>query len=410
MQEKMFRLMLETGIIILLSSILWAANPSQSKLDIQLKSLVRHGSVLIANEQQVLYRYPPNKNPLLIPASVLKYATALSALHYFGSEYSFNTEFYIDQNHSLVIKGKGDPFLVSEEWQRIAQQISLLPDVPKKMQGLFFDTSLFSEKIKIPGISFSNNPFDAHNGALVVNFNTVFVKVDSKGHVTSAEKQTPLTPLARSLAKKLSPGTHRISIQPNLSFTYSGELIKSFFRKEGFSFENKNVALRSVRNGDHLFYTHSNILTLKEVIAGMLRFSNNFTANQLLLTVGLQRYGPPATLEKGTRALTEYLRQEVKLPKEQFKLVEGSGISRKNRLTPEAIWQLLKDFAPYQDLLQEDNGVLLKTGTLRGVYTMAGYLPGTQPLYFAILLNQSQNYRNKILQILLSTDFSAGKF
>lgn len=410
MQEKMFRLMLGTGIIILLSSVLWAANPSQSKLDIQLKSLVRHGSVLIANEQKVLYRYPPNKNPLLIPASVLKYATALSALHYFGSEYSFNTEFYIDQNHSLVIKGKGDPYLVSEEWQQIAQQISLLPDVPKKMQGLFFDTSLFSEKIKIPGISFSNNPFDAHNGALVVNFNTVFVKVDSKGHVTSAEKQTPLTPLARRLAKKLSPGTHRISIQPNLSFTYSGELIKSFFRKEGFSFKNKNVALRSVRNGDHLFYTHSNILILKEVIAGMLRFSNNFTANQLLLTVGLQRYGPPATLEKGTRALTEYLRQEAKLPKEQFKLVEGSGISRKNRLTPEAIWQLLKAFAPYQDLLHEDNGVLLKTGTLRGVYTMAGYLPGTQPLYFAILLNQSQNYRKKILQILLSTDFSAGKF
>ncbi|MBT4630449.1 MAG: penicillin-binding protein 4, partial [Deltaproteobacteria bacterium] len=93
-----------------------------------------------------------------------------------------------------------------------------------------------------------------------------------------------------------------------------------------------------------------------------------------------------------------------------FKLVEGSGISRKNRLTPEAIWQLLKAFAPYQYLLHEDNGVLLKTGTLRGVYTMAGYLPGTQPLYFVILLNQSQNYRNKILQILLSTDFSAGKF
>jgi len=110
MQEKMFRLILGTGIIILLSSVLWAANPSHSKLNIQLKSMVGNGSVLIANEQQVLYRYPPNKNPLLIPASVLKYATALSALHYFGSEYSFNTEFYIDQNNSLIIKGKGDPF------------------------------------------------------------------------------------------------------------------------------------------------------------------------------------------------------------------------------------------------------------------------------------------------------------
>ena len=410
MQEKIFKFLLGTGIIILLSSVLRAVNPSQSELDSQLKSLVSHGSVLIANEQQVLYRYPPNKNPLLIPASVLKYATALSALHYFGSEYSFNTEFYIDQNHSLVIKGKGDPFLVSEEWERIAQQISLLPDVPKKMQGLFFDTSLFSEKIKIPGLSFSNNPFDAHNGALVVNFNTVFVKVDSKGHVTSAEKQTPLTPLARRLAKKLSPGTHRISLQPNLSFTYSRELIESFFLKEGFSFEGKKVALRSVRNGDHLFYTHSNILTLKEVIEGMLRYSNNFTANQLLLTVGLQRFGPPATLEKGTRAFSEFLDKELKIPLDQFLLVEGSGISRKNRLTPDSIWQLLKAFVPHQELLHGENDVLLKTGTLSGVYTMAGYLPGMSPLFFVILLNQPNNSRDKILKILLATDFSAGKF
>ena len=158
------------------------------------------------------------------------------------------------------------------------------------------------------------------------------------------------------------------------------------------------------------FYTHSNILTLKEVIAGMLLFSNNFTANQLLLTVGLQRFGPPATLEKGTRAYTEYLEKELKIPLDQFLLVEGSGISRKNRLTPEAIWLLLKAFAPHQELLQGDNDVLLKTGTLSGVYTMAGYLPGTNPLFFVILLNQPQNTRDKILKILLATDFSASKF
>jgi len=71
---------------------------------------------------------------------------------------------------------------------------------------------------------------------------------------------------------------------------------------------------------------------------------------------------------------------------------------------------LLKAFAPHQDLLQGDNDVLLKTGTLSGVYTMAGYLPGTNPLFFVILLNQPQNTRDKILKILLATDFSAGKF
>ena len=410
MQGKTLRLMLGTGFIYLFSSVLWAANPAQTKLNIQLKSLVSNGSVLVASEQRVLFRYPPKIKPLLVPASVLKYATALAALHYLGPDFSYSTEFYLDQNHSLVIKGSGDPYLVSEEWQRIAEQISLLPNLPKKLKSVFFDTTLFSEKINIPGIAISNNPFDARNGALVVNFNTVYLKVDSNGFVTSAEEQTPLTLLAGRLGKKLTPGTHRISIPPDLSFTYAGELVQSFFRREGFSFSSKKVALRSVSSGDRLVYTHRNILTLKEVIAGMLRYSNNFTANQLLLTVGIQHYGPPATLEKGTRALAEYLQKELVISKEQFMLVEGSGISRKNRLTPEAIWHLLRAFAPYQNLLHGDNGILFKTGTLSGVYSMAGYLPGRDPLYFVILLNQPKNKRDKILKILLATDFSSGEF
>ena len=91
-------------------------------------------------------------------------------------------------------------------------------------------------------------------------------------------------------------------------------------------------------------------------------------------------------------------------------LVEGSGISRKNRLTPGAIWHLLRAFAPYQNLLHGDNSILFKTGTLSGVYSMAGYLPGRDPLYFVILLNQPKNKRDKILKILLATDFSSGEF
>ena len=136
-----------------------------------------------------------------------------------------------------------------------------------------------------------------------------------------------------------------------------------------------------------------------------MRYSNNFTANQLLLTVGIQRYGAPATLEKGERAIAEYLRKELKIPANQFVLVEGSGVSRNNRLTPEAIWMLLKAFEPYKNLLHGDNGFLLKTGTLRGIYTMAGYLPGRKHLYFMILLNQPQNFRDEILEILSKSDF-----
>ena len=410
MQGKTLIMKLGTVIILLSSSVLWAANTSQTKLNFQLKSLVRNGSVLVAREQRVLYRFPSKIKPLLIPASVLKYATALAAFYHLGSEFRFSTKFYLGQKKSLVIKGSGDPFLVSEEWQRIAEQINLLPDMPKKLKNVFFDISLFSNNIKIPGIEHTNNPFDAQNGALLVNFNTVYLKVDSKGFVTSAEDQTPLTSLAVRLGKGLTPGLHRISIPPDLSLIYAGELVQSFFRRKGFSFGSKKVGLRNVISADRLVYTHRNISTLKEVTDGMLRFSNNFTANQLFLTIGVQRYGPPATLEKGTLALEEYLHKGLAISKEQFFVVEGSGISRKNRLTPEAIWQLLRAFVPYKNLLHGVNGVLFKTGTLSGVYTMAGYLPSRDPLYFVIMLNQPKNKRDKILKILLATDFSSGEF
>ena len=405
-QGKIHYLAFAVGFLFSFSSVSWAANPAQTQLDLKLKSLVSRGGVLVANDQHVLYRYPPKSNPLLVPASVLKLATALAALHYLGPEFRYRTDFYLAENRSLGIKGRGDPFLVSEVWQRIAQKLSRFPEVPKQLSGVFFDTSLFSREINIPGIEFSRNPYDARNGALVVNFNTVFLKKDETGNITSAEEQTPLTPLAHRLGKKLSPGIHRISIPHKSGISYAGELVQAFLAHSGFSFDSGKVTIRPVISGDHLIYSHRNSSTLAELIAGMLRYSNNFTANQLLLSVGLKRYGAPATLEKGIRALEEYLHNQLGIPEKQFRVVEGSGISRKNRFTPETVWKILKAFSVHKNLLNRENGILFKTGTLHGISTMAGYLPGSKPLYFVILLNQQKNRRDKILKLLLATDFS----
>ena len=69
--------------------------------------------------------------------------------------------------------------------------------------------------------------------------------------------------------------------------------------------------------------------------------------------------------------------------------------------------ELLKAFVPYQHLLPREKKIPYKTGTLRGVYSMAGYLSSDDPLYFVILLNQKKNHREKIRDILLSIDFSS---
>lgn len=407
MQEKTLLTILAACIIVLFSSVLWAATSFKGELDKKFSKLIKNGSVTVASDNWILYRYPPKQNPLVVPASVQKYATALAAMHYFGSQFRFSTEFYMDQNNELGIRGHGDPFLVSEEWQKIAEKLSDLPAVPKISQGLFFDTSLFEKNIQIPGIKYSLNPYDARNGALVVNFNTVYLKVDKNGAISSAEEQTPLTPLTKHLGKKLPSGIHRISIPPESGFAYAGELLQAIFLRHGLSFKNSKVSLRQVSSAGQLVYRHYNNLNLQDLIAGMMLYSNNFTANQLLLTTGMKRFGSPASLKKGRLAVKEYLTKELGISADQFRIAEGSGISRENRLTPDAVLLLLKAFLPYQHLLPREKKIPYKTGTLRGVYSMAGYLSSDDPLYFVILLNQKKNHREKILNILLSTDFSS---
>ena len=57
------------------------------------------------------------------------------------------------------------------------------------------DASYYPSNLRIPGIEDTNNAYDALNSALAVNFNTIYA-VRSRNKVRSAEKQTPITPLA----------------------------------------------------------------------------------------------------------------------------------------------------------------------------------------------------------------------
>jgi D-alanyl-D-alanine carboxypeptidase/D-alanyl-D-alanine-endopeptidase (penicillin-binding protein 4) len=120
----------------------------------------------------------------------------------------------------------------------------------------------------------------------------------------------------------------------------------------------------------------------------MLKYSTNFTANQLFLTLGVHRFGEPATVEKGQLAMRECLTNSVGW--RDFHVEEGSGLSRKNKVSGQQMTSLLRSFERYKFLLPEQQGFFAKTGSLRGVNSLAGYfyVPGNQdPLRFSILIN-----------------------
>jgi D-alanyl-D-alanine carboxypeptidase/D-alanyl-D-alanine-endopeptidase (penicillin-binding protein 4) len=91
----------------------------------------------------------------------------------------------------------------------------------------------------------------------------------------------------------------------------------------------------------------------------------------------------------------ELVRQLGQVTADAFVQVEGAGLSRSNRVTVQAMLHLLNRFRPHIDLLKKERGAAVKTGTLTGVYNLAGYLPNGQA--FVILLNQANNTRAEVL-------------
>jgi D-alanyl-D-alanine carboxypeptidase/D-alanyl-D-alanine-endopeptidase (penicillin-binding protein 4) len=136
-----------------------------------------------------------NETKNRIPASILKVFTSLVAIHYLEPEHRYRTEFFIDNNSNLKIKGFGDPLLISEIVLEISRLLAALLGPSLIINDLIVDDSYFSQPLTIPGVSSSSQPYDAPNGALCVNFNTVFFKHTPSGYV-SAEDQTPLLPYA----------------------------------------------------------------------------------------------------------------------------------------------------------------------------------------------------------------------
>lgn len=360
-------------------------------------SIFEDGGYLVVKEGRIVAARNPER--LLIPASTWKIATALLALERLGPDFRFATHFHLAQG-DLFIRGFGDPLLISEEVELIAARLAALG--VKEINDIVLDDSFFQlERERPTGAGVSLRSYDAANGALVVNFNTINIQVDHQGVVTSAEAQTPTLPVMKTRAPGLAPGTHRINLsqQRQESRRYSGELFRELLLGHGVRV---NGAVRAglVPAGVEPVYRHHSTRPLTETVAAMLLYSNNFIANQLLLACGAATFGPPATWEKGRESLRIHL-QEMGLKAGSFMVDEGSGLSRENRITPAALLLLLERFRPYAQLLPAERGRLLKSGTLTGVYAFVGYFHNGQTLDpFVLILNQSANRRERALDLL----------
>jgi D-alanyl-D-alanine carboxypeptidase/D-alanyl-D-alanine-endopeptidase (penicillin-binding protein 4) len=378
------------------------------------------------------------------PASVMKLVTTYAALDVLGPAYTWQTRAWADGPISrgvltgnLYLQGGGDPLLNIERWWRFVSD--LRQSGLRRIDGdVFIDNGYFAPNADSPG-DFDGRPWRTYNvlpDALLVNLqsaefivrpavsgNGIDVEVDPRpdnlvidnrarlvggrcrGSARGVAITTPASDPNRivvtgQLASSCGPQIARRVVMAAPEFAY-GTFV-SLWKQQGGEITGGMARGRTPAGARLLLKQDS--LTLTEIVRVTNKFSSNAMARTLLLTLGAEKYGAPATPAAGARAVDEWLtRQGLVFP--EFVLGNGSGLSREARISADNLTRLLiaawnGRYAPeYLTSLPlggldgtlkkryagmpEGNRIRMKTGTLNGTSSLAGYITGADGRHYA---------------------------
>jgi D-alanyl-D-alanine carboxypeptidase/D-alanyl-D-alanine-endopeptidase (penicillin-binding protein 4) len=381
----------------------------------------------------------------------MKMFTSAMALKKVGPDYRFHTRLYTVGKikgtvltGDLYIKGFGDPSLVSEQMWILVNELKNLP-ITKIEGNIIADNSYFDGQGMLKTWSSYKGPeaYLAPTGALSFNFNTVTVYVEPAKNLGGRPRVVvdPDIDYFRVRNKALTTGSKRsrrklivtrlerkhhdeILIKGRvpknvarkkfyLNVTdpqrYTASAFKRYLHQAGVQVTGK-VKLGRVPEGATLVIDHESP-PLGRVLRGLNKFSNNFIAEQILRTLAAQFIGEPGTTENGVLLLQDYM-QELGFNPDQYRMVDGSGLSKANLITPDQVIALLEDahsdlsifpeFISALGVMGLDGSVVdrmdhnkdaqkirVKTGTLNNVSALSGYFQSqdSERFAFSILLN-----------------------
>ncbi|MBT8103760.1 MAG: D-alanyl-D-alanine carboxypeptidase/D-alanyl-D-alanine-endopeptidase [Gammaproteobacteria bacterium] len=383
------------------------------------------------------------------PASTIKLLTTLVALDILGPTYRWKTDVfalgemqgeYLDGD--LLLKGYGDPFLVTERVWQFLREIRFA-GVREISGDLLIDDSYFDVGDYDPG-AFDRQPLRAYNvapNALLMNFKVVryWFEPDHALNAVNVRLEPALDNLTVENQLGLASGRCRgyqrgITISTNEledEVTFSGKfpngckryamdraalshnefvygLFRLLWRESGGEFDGgwKNVVAET--ESEPLVSFES--LPLSEMIARVNKHSNNVMARQLLYTLSAEVNGEPGT-EKGGRAVIANWLTDNGLESCKLALENGAGLSRNARITAADMGSLLT-FAWRQPYMPEYvasmsisglDGTLsrrfqgtdiigkahLKTGSMDDVSAVAGYLQSRSGRRYAVVAVQN---------------------
>lgn len=385
------------------------------------------------------------------PASTIKLLTTLVGLDVLGPTYAWRTDVYAlgeikdgRLKGDLLIKGHGDPFLVTERvWQllRRVRQAGV-----REISGdLVLDDSYFDVDDYDPA-AFDRQPLRAYNvapNALLMNFKVVRywfepnhaannVKIRMDPMLTNLDVENRLSLVNGScrgyqrgitvttnsgvdemtFSGKFPNGCKRYAMDRAVlgHMEYAHGLFSSLWRESGGVFEGTWKSALAPQDIEPLVEFES--LPLADVITRINKHSNNVMARQLLYTLSAEVLGEPGTEVGGRNTVRDWL-QRNGLVFSQLAFDNGAGLSRNARMTARDFGAMLS-FAWRQAYMPEyvasmslagldgtlnrrlEDGPLrgkahLKTGSLDHVTAIAGYLQARSGRRFAVVMLQNHD-------------------
>jgi len=390
--------------------------------------------------------YSRDAQKYFIPASNVKLLTTAAALQKLGADFRIKTSVYSGENGSLYVVGRGDPSITEAQLQSLAQQLKRRG--VDRVNELIGDDSYFQGSAVNPNWEWEDAQagYGAPINSLIFNQNAIELLLSPQdlgqplkvtfaepklanqwqiqnNSVTVAQNESEFIELGREFDRPAIRVSGQLKVGAESESAYvavvnpANNFLQHFqqvLAAEGIPVKQALVASVSRNFNQELATVESP--PLAELVRETNRESNNLYAEVLLRLLGKVTDKRPQqqedTDEIGLKELKTALTQLGVNPN-SYILADGSGLSRHNLISPEALVQTLRFMAnsPAASIYRQSlpiagesgtlknrlsstpNRVILqaKTGTLSGVSALSGYIevPDYEPLVFSIIVNQS---------------------
>ncbi len=368
-------------------------------------------------------------NDYFPPASTLKIITALASQLELGAQFRFTTQLQADDDN-LVLRFSGDPSLTSEDLRRLL--LAYRQQKGRQISGdIWLDTSQFTGYQRGVGWPWDSTGvcFSAPVGAINIDGNCIQASIYTQDngatrvyvpphypvHVTSeaitvsqSEQQRlhcDLELLATSdnhyrlsgcLAERDRPLPLNFAVQ-NLEL-YAQRVLYQQLRQLGIRLEGEiKIGLPSHHQSMVPIAVHQSP-PLTELLKLTLQDSNNLIADALTKTLGRHFFVQPGSFTNGTEAIKQIIFTNTGIDLTADQLVDGSGLSRNNRLRLDSMQQILAYIAQHDQQLSllsllpraGESGtlryrrsmrgndirgqIIAKSGSLYATHNMAGFV------------------------------------